>query len=293
MHGNQVPSSFYFFRQEMDFFPRFLSNLIANHKPFQKSRQVTPPVTDTSLLETLSVVLKSMKRYGEHTKFYEQAYAKEPGEEKLAKEYFYCLVREGNWAVGQQVATKMFAKFKKEEYMWWGVVSMWMNGETKGKASPSCSTSSPPPLKYAFPLFVPPPSLLSISPSDSEAYTKHIQFHTSATPASMLVERMISKSFKDNKYANLSQQKVIFYLLLLQKQGKWEACLETLEDPKFQKGLQNPEGALYLRAQYHTFIAYLSENQRRKEEAGGEKKEGGGGRENPRRGAGFSFGQCT
>ena len=245
-------------------------------------RQVVPAVTEPSLLETLSMVLKSMKRYGEHTKFCERAYAAD-GKEKTALEYFFCLVREGNWAIAQQVATKMFAKFKKDEYMWWGVVSMWMNGEkANGSASANrsgSSSSSPPPLKYAFPLFAPTPSSLSISPSETETYTQHIQSHTSKSPAASLVERMISKSFKDHKYTNLTPQKVIFYLLLLQKQGKWATCLETLEDPNFQKGLQNPEGALFLRAQYHTFLAYLSENQRQKEEREeGEKVEVEGGK---------------
>lgn len=80
--------------------------------------------TDDTVLSTVQVVFKRCHEPGRITMMYESASLKQPDNEDLAKHLFASAVRGSDFAKAQQVATRLYSKFKKSKYLHWVVVSL-------------------------------------------------------------------------------------------------------------------------------------------------------------------------
>tara|TARA_R110002050_G_scaffold64529_1_gene140257 strand:- start:171 stop:611 length:441 start_codon:yes stop_codon:yes gene_type:complete len=114
---------------------------------------------------------------------------------------------------------KMYSVFKKDQYLWWAMVCMWL--QLPASSSPPLSEVSPQGAskrgrKITFPTILPGPSLLGRDPADVEGYLAVLRNTHVASPILGLVESMCMKSFGKESSANMSPQRVFFYLHILQ-----------------------------------------------------------------------------
>ena len=89
--------------------------------------QATRPV-DEIVLNTLKIVYTCAGLPGEITACYKNAIDQlefaHPGTEELARQYFFCLVRDGDFKNQQRVAMKLFKSFGNPKYMLWAATAL-------------------------------------------------------------------------------------------------------------------------------------------------------------------------
>ncbi|KAG4305222.1 hypothetical protein PORY_001392 [Pneumocystis oryctolagi] len=80
--------------------------------------------TDENVLNVLQIVFKELNMANEMIEMFENAIKKNPGDEKLAKNWFFSMVKTNN-IVGQQKAAMNLQKaFGKRKYYYWSVMSL-------------------------------------------------------------------------------------------------------------------------------------------------------------------------
>ncbi|OCH92238.1 hypothetical protein OBBRIDRAFT_791472 [Obba rivulosa] len=57
---------------------------------------------------------------------YEDAFKQQPNNEDLGSQTFFANVRIGNWKAAQQIATKMHKQFQEEHYLYWSIMSAFL-----------------------------------------------------------------------------------------------------------------------------------------------------------------------
>ncbi|KAG0265354.1 N-alpha-acetyltransferase 25, NatB auxiliary subunit [Mortierella polycephala] len=85
--------------------------------------------TDEATLRTLSMVLRSAKKYEPMIKLYEHASKVNPKNENLATQWFMALARTLDFKGQQMVALQLHKNFKKANYMFWAIMSITLQGQ--------------------------------------------------------------------------------------------------------------------------------------------------------------------
>ncbi|KAI1317905.1 N-alpha-acetyltransferase 25, NatB auxiliary subunit [Mortierella claussenii] len=85
--------------------------------------------TDEPTLRTLSMVLRSAGKYEPMIKLYENASRANPKNENLATQWFMSLARMLDFKGQQMVALQLHKNFKKDNYMFWAIMSITLQGQ--------------------------------------------------------------------------------------------------------------------------------------------------------------------
>ncbi|KAF9182060.1 N-alpha-acetyltransferase 25, NatB auxiliary subunit, partial [Haplosporangium sp. Z 11] len=85
--------------------------------------------TDEATLRTLSMVLRSARKYEPMIKLYEHASKVNPKNENLATQWFMALARTLDFKGQQMVALQLHKNFKKTNYMFWAIMSITLQGQ--------------------------------------------------------------------------------------------------------------------------------------------------------------------
>ncbi|KAF8921223.1 N-acetyltransferase B complex non catalytic subunit-domain-containing protein [Mucidula mucida] len=79
--------------------------------------------TDDGVLSAMMHVLRGLGRHKDTVQMFEEAFKKEPANEDLGTQTFLANVRASHWKTAQQVATKLYKQFRKEQYLYWSVMA--------------------------------------------------------------------------------------------------------------------------------------------------------------------------
>ncbi|KAF9919778.1 N-alpha-acetyltransferase 25, NatB auxiliary subunit [Linnemannia zychae] len=93
--------------------------------------------TDEATLRTLSMVLRSAGKYEPMIKLYEHASNANPKNENLATQWFMSLARTLNFKGQQQVALQLHRNFKRDNYMFWAIMSITLQGQNVPAGQPN------------------------------------------------------------------------------------------------------------------------------------------------------------
>ncbi|KAG0380880.1 N-alpha-acetyltransferase 25, NatB auxiliary subunit [Mortierella sp. AD032] len=93
--------------------------------------------TDEATLRTLSMVLRSAGKYEPMIKLYENASKVNPKNENLATQWFMSLARTLDFKGQQQVALQLHKNFKRDNYMFWAIMSITLQGQKVPEGKPN------------------------------------------------------------------------------------------------------------------------------------------------------------
>ncbi|KAH7045463.1 N-acetyltransferase B complex non catalytic subunit-domain-containing protein [Linnemannia elongata] len=93
--------------------------------------------TDEATLRTLSMVLRSAGKYEPMIKLYENASKVNPKNENLATQWFMSLARTLDFKGQQQVALQLHKNFKRDNYMFWAIMSITLQGQNVPAGQPN------------------------------------------------------------------------------------------------------------------------------------------------------------
>ncbi|KAI8820831.1 N-acetyltransferase B complex non catalytic subunit-domain-containing protein [Fimicolochytrium jonesii] len=95
-------------------------------------------VSDEAILQAIVMVYRGHGRHADIIEVYKNAYAKAPKNEELANHWFMALVRADDRSAMQQAAMKIQKQFKDNRYMFWTIMSLWLQAKP-GSAGPDLS----------------------------------------------------------------------------------------------------------------------------------------------------------
>lgn len=119
--------------------------------------------TDDTVLSTVQVVYKRCHELVRIIMMYESASAQQPDNEDLASNLFASAVRGSDFAKSQQVATRLYSKFKKAKYLHWIVVSLLLQQQQTNKPKTGAD-----PLALATMMLRKAPVNAEVPPDDAE-----------------------------------------------------------------------------------------------------------------------------
>ncbi|TFY72671.1 hypothetical protein EVG20_g343 [Dentipellis fragilis] len=77
---------------------------------------------DDPTLTAMMHVLRGLGRHADMVSMFEEAYKRQPTNEDLGMQYFFALVRTGNWKGGQLLSTKLNKQFREARYIYWSAM---------------------------------------------------------------------------------------------------------------------------------------------------------------------------
>jgi len=92
--------------------------------------------TDLHLLQTVMYVYRNLGLHQDIKELYESAYHKHPGKEEMAAHYFMALVRLQDFKSAQMTALKMQKTFKQDKYMFWAIMSIYLQAKEQSEKDP-------------------------------------------------------------------------------------------------------------------------------------------------------------
>eukprot|EP00930_Biecheleria_cincta_P050061 TRINITY_DN35243_c0_g1_i1.p1 TRINITY_DN35243_c0_g1~~TRINITY_DN35243_c0_g1_i1.p1 ORF type:complete len:1067 (-),score=254.97 TRINITY_DN35243_c0_g1_i1:13-3213(-) len=84
----------------------------------------SPASLDDTCLNTLQVVLRRCRQWSAIESMYEAAAQREPENKEFVSCLFFASIRRGNFSKAQQVATKVYSKFKEPHFLQWVIASI-------------------------------------------------------------------------------------------------------------------------------------------------------------------------